>query len=73
MTNITEREIESYFDGCGRIEQIEIPKDHITHRPKGYVIIEFSKAYEAKDAVATLDGFEVNKKKIKVKIYDDRL
>jgi RNA recognition motif-containing protein len=41
MTNLTEKDIRSYFEGCGRIDVIEIPKDHITQKPKGYVLVEF--------------------------------
>ena len=63
---ISEREVRDYFDGYGTIESIEIPRDHITQKPKGYIIIEFRRSSEAKDAVSILDGFEIDGKKIKV-------
>jgi U1 small nuclear ribonucleoprotein len=62
MQHISESDIRSYFEGYGTIESIEIPKDHITMKPKGYAIIEFSHSSESKEAVKILDGFEIDGK-----------
>ncbi len=64
MSNINESDINEYFQGYGTIDSIEIPRDHITFRPKGYIIIEFRRAQEAKDAVDCLNGMEIDGKKI---------
>lgn len=66
MQNIEESDIRDYFQGHGTIESIEIPRDHVTLKPKGYALVEFRKATEAKDAVNVLNGFEINGKKISV-------
>ena len=66
MQNIEEADIRTYFKGYGTIEEIDIPRDHITLRPKGYILIEFSKATEAKEAVSLLNGFEIDGKKLNV-------
>lgn len=66
MQTVDEDDIKQYFKGIGTIELIEIPRDHVTLRPKGYILIDFSKANEAKDAVSLLDGFEIDGKKINV-------
>lgn len=66
MHHINESDIMDYFQGYGKIESIEIPRDHITQRPKGYAIIEFSRAQEAKDAVSLLNGFEIDGRKMNV-------
>ena len=66
MQHIDESDIRDYFQGYGTIESIEIPRDHITLKPKGYALIEFKKASEAKDAVNLLNGFEIDGKKISV-------
>lgn len=73
MSHISETDIRHYFEGYGTIESIEIPKDHITMRPKGYAIIEFERSSEAKEAVKILDGFEIDGKKISVSIYTEYL
>lgn len=73
MQQIGENEVRQYFKGCGLIEEIEIPRDHITLRPKGYILIQFSSPEEAKEAVNLLDGFEIDGKKIHVQIYTDSL
>jgi RNA-binding protein 39 len=66
MQHIDESDIRKYFDGYGTIDLIDIPRDHITLKPKGYVLIEFSRCSEAKDAVSVLNGFEIDGKKINV-------
>jgi len=73
MSNIDESDVKKYFDGYGTIETIDIPRDHVTMRPKGYILIEFARQSEAKDAVHLLDGFEIDGKKIKVDIFTDHL
>jgi len=57
MQHIDESDIRQYFEGYGTIDSIEIPRDHITMRPKGYILIEFRRSEEAKDAVNLLNGF----------------
>ena len=47
MKHIDESEIRDYFQGHGTIKSIEIPRDHVTLRPKGYILIEFEKSVEA--------------------------
>lgn len=66
MKHIDEEDVRNFFKGYGTIDSIEIPKDHITMRPKGYILIEFSRATEAKDAVSLLNGFEIDGKKLNV-------
>ena len=66
MSHVDESDIRNYFKGIGTIEGIEIPRDHISFKPKGYILIEFSKAQEAKEAVNLLNGFEIDGKKINV-------
>jgi RNA recognition motif-containing protein len=73
MQHIDESDVKKYFDGYGTIESIDIPRDHVTLRPKGYILIEFARSGEAKDAVHLLDGFEIDGKKIKVDIFSEHL
>jgi len=48
---ITEGEIRTFFNPFGEIEGIELPKDHITGKNKGYAIIEYKRHKDAKNAV----------------------
>lgn len=66
MQNVNESHIREYFQDIGTIDSIEIPRDHITMKPKGYALIEFRKAQEAKDAVQFLNGVDIDGKKISV-------
>lgn len=73
LNNVGEADIRSWFDPFGEIESIELPKDHITGRNKGHAIVEFRRYKDAKVAVKEMNGFEINKKKLKVQIMDDQL
>ena len=66
ISDISEDDIKEYFKGYGSIDSIEIPRDHITQKPKGYAIIEFSKSREAVDAVSALNGFDIGGKILQV-------
>lgn len=48
---MNESEIRGWFNPFGDIENIEIPRDHITGKSKGHAIIEFKRHRDAKDAV----------------------
>jgi RNA-binding protein 39 len=70
---INEHEIREYLKDCGTIDSVEIPCDHISKKPKGYVLIEFRRSTEAKEAVELLNGFEIKGRKIIVQIYSEQL
>jgi RNA-binding protein 39 len=48
-----------WFNPFGDIENIEIPRDHITGKSKGHAIIEFKRHRDAKDAVKQMNGFDI--------------
>lgn len=73
MHHVNEQDIRQYFQGYGTIDSIEIPRDHITQKPKGYALIDFRRALDAKEAVSLLNGFEIDGKKINVQIHTDYL
>jgi len=51
LPNVSESEIRQWFNPFGEIENIELPKDHITGKIKGHAIVEFRKHRDAKTAV----------------------
>lgn len=73
IKHVDEAEVRHYFKGIGTIEAIEIPRDHITLKPKGYILIDFAHKSEAHEAVNLLDGFSIDGKKISVSIYTEQL
>lgn len=70
---ISEGQVRKYFDDFGVIESIEIPKDPVTQRPRGFILVEFERSYEAKDAIRALDGFELDGVKLDVQLFTESL
>ena len=60
-----------WFVPFGDIENIELPKDHITGKNKGHAIIEFRSHRDAKNAVKEMNGLDIKGKKLKVSIVTD--
>lgn len=73
IKHVDEAEVRQYFKGIGTIESIQIPRDHITLKPKGYILIDFANKAEAQDAVNLLDGFKIDGKKISVSVFTEQL
>ena len=44
------------FSPFGEIDNIDLPRDHITGRNIGYCVIQFVKHRDAKDASKAMDG-----------------
>ena len=72
VRNLPEFYCIQWFNPFGEIENIELPKDHITGRNKGHAIIEFKRHKDAKTAVKEMNGFDMNGKILKVSIVTDQ-
>ena len=56
LSNITEDDLCNIF-GFGEIDSIELHKDPITGRSKGYAFIQFHRGSKAKEAIQAMNGF----------------
>lgn len=52
---ITHNELYAFFNTFGEIKSIEIPKDHLTLKYRGFAFIEFD---EREDAYAAIDNYD---------------
>jgi cold-inducible RNA-binding protein len=64
---MTEADIRELFTPFGEIEEIVIPTDRDTRRPRGFAFLTFESEQSAKEALA-MDGKEVSGRKIRVNI-----
>ena len=62
---ITEDDLCNIF-GFGDIDSIELHKDPITGRSKGYAFIQFHRGSKAKEAIQAMNGFVYQGKALKV-------
>lgn len=65
LANITEDDLCNIF-GFGDIDSIELHKDPITGRSKGYAFIQFHRGSKAREVIQTMNGFVYQGKALKV-------
>ena len=64
--NATEAELRELFSEYGEIESLQIMKDQVTDRSKGFGFIEMANEEDAKKAIEALDGKDFMGKSLKV-------
>ena len=65
LANITEDDLCNIF-GFGEIDSIELHKDPITGRSKGYAFIQFHRGSKAREVIQAMNGFVYQGKSLKV-------
>ncbi len=69
MTNIfvgnlsyqtTQEELEALFTAYGAVERVSIVRDRDTGQPRGFAFVEMTSSAEAQQAIAGLNGRELN-------------
>ena len=62
----TENSLQDFFAKVGKVESVAIIKDRISGRSKGFGFVEMSTDDEAKTAIETLNGKELDGRTITV-------
>lgn len=70
--SISEKELTDLFSSVGNVQNVYIPSDKETGRPRGFAFVEMSSEDETHTAVNQLNGAEVGGRNIKVDIATDR-
>ncbi len=65
--SITEADLRSLFEAQGMVQSCTLVMDKQTGESKGFGFVEMPKAGEAKAAMKTLNGTELDDSKIRVK------
>jgi RNA-binding protein 39 len=66
LADITDSDIRGIFHPFGEIDTIDIPKDPLTSKSRGYCFITYKKTSQAKDAINAMNGFYYKGKILKV-------
>lgn len=69
--NADESTLSAMFGAIGKVEEIAIPTDRESGRPRGFAFITFESQRDAQNALS-LDGKEVDGRKITVKMAEDK-
>ena len=64
--NTTTQDLETLFGESGTVQSASIIEDRDTGRSRGFAFVEMSSAEEAKAAIASLDGKDVDGRNLKV-------
>jgi cold-inducible RNA-binding protein len=51
----TENDLQALFEGSGQVASVNVMKDRVTGRPRGFAFVEMSTPAEATAAIGTLD------------------
>ena len=70
--NTNESDLKAAFEGFGEVDSCKIIMDKFSGRSKGFGFVEMSNDDEAKNAIADLDGSELDGRNIVVKEAEDR-
>jgi RNA recognition motif-containing protein len=70
--SISKEKIREIFQKYGKVEQVNLPIDKETHKPKGYAFVWFSSIDSAKKAINDLNEDYFEGRKIYVREYRSR-
>jgi len=66
LADIEEKDLRALFAPFGEVERVEMHRDDVTGKSKGYAFVVYRNSGDAKRAIIEMNGFVVNGKKIKV-------
>jgi RNA recognition motif-containing protein len=69
---VTKEQLSELFEAYGKVNRVNIPTDKDTGKPRGFAFVEMYDADEASNAISALDGHEINRRRLAVKIAEKR-
>lgn len=57
--NLTESDIRQVFEPFGELEFVDLHRDPMTGRSKGYAFVQYKRGEDAKMALEQMEGFEL--------------
>ncbi len=68
----TEQDLRDLFSEVGEVEDVHIPTDRTSGRPRGFAFVRFATAEQAAQAVETMNGQEVSGRALRLDVAEDR-
>ena len=69
---VTKEQLSELFESYGKVNRVNIPTDKDSGKPRGFAFVEMYDADEANNAISALDGYEINRRRLAVKIAENR-
>lgn len=70
--NLTEGDIKQVFEPFGELEFVDLHKDSVTGRSKGYAFVQYKRAEDARMALEQMDGFELAGRTLRVNTVHEK-
>ncbi|KAI0076065.1 splicing factor, CC1-like protein [Panus rudis PR-1116 ss-1] len=70
--NLTESDIKQVFEPFGELEFVDLHRDPITGRSKGYAFVQYKRAEDAKMALEQMEGFELAGRTLRVNTVHEK-
>ncbi|OSD03128.1 splicing factor CC1-like protein [Trametes coccinea BRFM310] len=70
--NLTESDIKQVFEPFGELEFVDLHRDPMTGRSKGYAFVQYKRAEDAKMALEQMDGFELAGRTLRVNTVHEK-
>ena len=68
----TEQQLATLLAGAGQVTHVHMGTDRETGRSRGFAFVEYSNEAEATEAIKKFDGYEIDGRKLRVNIADER-
>jgi len=70
--NLTESDIRQVFEPFGELEFVDLHRDPVTGRSKGYAFIQYKRSEDAKMALEQMEGFELAGRTLRVNTVHEK-
>ncbi|KAI0692793.1 hypothetical protein BC835DRAFT_1416350 [Cytidiella melzeri] len=70
--NLTESDIKQVFEPFGELEFVDLHRDPMTGRSKGYAFVQYKRAEDAKMALEQMEGFELAGRTLRVNTVHEK-
>ncbi|HEX6275939.1 MAG TPA: RNA-binding protein [Polyangiaceae bacterium] len=70
--NTSQETIEAAFSAMGEVREVALPTDRETGRPRGFAFVTMADAQAAQNAIAQLNGSEIDGRQIRVDEAQER-
>ncbi|KAI9509074.1 hypothetical protein F5148DRAFT_978870 [Russula earlei] len=70
--NLTEGDIKQVFEPFGELEFVDLHKDPVTGRSKGYAFVQYKRVEDARMALEQMDGFELAGRTLRVNTVHEK-
>ncbi|KAI0275099.1 hypothetical protein BC834DRAFT_814949 [Gloeopeniophorella convolvens] len=70
--NLTENDIKQVFEPFGELEFVDLHKDPVTGRSKGYAFVQYKRPEDARMALEQMEGFELAGRTLRVNTVHEK-